>query len=65
VGSRTEPLGRPRHRSLGNIKMNLRKTRCGGMDWADPAQGRGRWRALGNMEASLRVPQNEGKFLGS
>jgi hypothetical protein len=31
------PLGRPRHRWVGNIKMNLRETGCGRMDWIDLA----------------------------
>jgi hypothetical protein len=28
-----KPLGRPRHRWEDNIKMDLQKVRCGGMDW--------------------------------
>jgi hypothetical protein len=32
------PLGRPRHRWLDNIKMNLREIGWGGMDWIDLAQ---------------------------
>jgi hypothetical protein len=34
------PLGRPRHRWMDNIKMNLRDLGCCGMDWIDLAQDR-------------------------
>jgi hypothetical protein len=37
------PLGRPRHRWEGNIKMDLQEMGCGGMDWIDLAQDRDRW----------------------
>ena len=40
------PLGRPRRRWEGNIKMDLQKLRCEGMDWIDLAQDRDMWRAL-------------------
>jgi hypothetical protein len=33
------PLGRPRHRWVDNIKMDLRDIEWGGMDWMDLAQG--------------------------
>jgi len=33
-----KPLGRPRHRWEKNIKMNLHKVDCGGMDWIEMAQ---------------------------
>jgi hypothetical protein len=32
------PLGRPRHRWVDNIKMDLRVIGWGGMDWIDLAQ---------------------------
>ena len=32
------PPGRPRHRWEYNIKMDLQKVRCKGMDWIDVAQ---------------------------
>jgi hypothetical protein len=50
------PLGRPRRRWEDNIKMNLRETGSGGMDWIDLAQDRGQWRALVNTVMNLRVP---------
>jgi hypothetical protein len=31
------PLGRPRHRWVDNIKMNLREKGCDGVDWIDMA----------------------------
>jgi hypothetical protein len=50
------PLGKPRHRWLDNIKVNLREIEWGGMDWIDLAQDRHQWRALVNMAMNLRVP---------
>jgi hypothetical protein len=32
------PLGRPRHRSVDSIKMDLREIGCSDMDWIDLAQ---------------------------
>jgi hypothetical protein len=34
------PLGRPRRRWVNNIKMDLRETGWGGMDWIDMALDR-------------------------
>ena len=34
------PLGRPRHRWEGNIKMDLQEGECWGADWIDLAQTR-------------------------
>jgi len=50
------PLGRPRSRWENNIKMDLQKVECGGMDWIELAQDRDRWRALVNAVMNLRVP---------
>ena len=36
------PLGRPRWRWEGNIKMNLQEVGCGGMDLIDLVQDRNR-----------------------
>jgi hypothetical protein len=38
------------------IKMNLRKTGWGVMDWTDLDQDRDQWRALVNMAMNLWVP---------
>jgi hypothetical protein len=50
------PLGRPRHRWVNNIKIDLRKIWWDGVDWIDLAQGRGQWRALVNTVMSFRIP---------
>jgi hypothetical protein len=50
------PLGRPRHRWVDNIKMDIRKTGWGGMDWIDLAQDRDQWRDLVNTVMKLWVP---------
>jgi hypothetical protein len=50
------PLGRPRHRWEGNIKMDLRETGWGGMDWTDVAHDRYQWRGLVNTVMNLRDP---------
>ena len=50
------PLGRPRHRWEENIKMDLLKVGCGGMDWIKLAWDRDRWRALANVVMNLWVP---------
>ena len=49
------PLGRPRHRWEGNIKMDLQEVGCGGMDWIELAQERDRWWALMSAVMNLRV----------
>jgi hypothetical protein len=50
------PLGRPRHRLIYNIKMDLLKIRLSVVDWIGLAQDRYRWRALVNSVMNLRVP---------
>jgi hypothetical protein len=50
------PLGRPRRRWVGNIKMDLRKVGWEGRDWIDQAQDRDRWRVYVNAVMNLRVP---------
>jgi hypothetical protein len=46
-----------------NIKIDLRETEWGGMDWIDLAQDRDQWRALVNTVMKLRVPQNVKFFI--
>jgi hypothetical protein len=50
------PLGRPRRRWEDNIKVDLRETGFGVVDWIHLAQDRGSWRAPVNMVMNLRVP---------
>jgi hypothetical protein len=46
------PLGRPRHKWVDSIKMDLREI---GWDGIDVAEDREQWRALVNMVINLRV----------
>jgi len=50
------PLGRPKHRWVDNIRMNLQEVGCGYMDWIGLAQDRDRWRTLVNAVMNFRVP---------
>jgi hypothetical protein len=50
------PLGRPRHRWLDNIRMDVLELRWGDVYWIGLAQDRDRWRALVNLVFNLRVP---------
>jgi transcription termination factor 2 len=50
------PLGRPRRRWVGNVKMDLREIGWDGMDWIKLAQDRDQWRALVNTVMNLWVP---------
>jgi hypothetical protein len=42
------PLGRPRHRWVDNIMIDLGEAGWGDVDWVGLAQDRNRWRALVN-----------------
>ena len=50
------PLGRPRRRWEGNIRMYLKEMDINTSDWVDSAQDRDCWRALVNAALNLRVP---------
>ena len=50
------PLGRPRHRWVDNIKMDLQKVGCGYMDCIALAQDRDGWRTLVSAVMNFRVP---------
>jgi hypothetical protein len=51
------PLGRPRRRREGEIKIDLREIGWGGggVEWIHLAQDRDRWRAVVNAVMNLRV----------
>jgi hypothetical protein len=48
-------LGRPRRRWEDGIRMDLRETGLGGVDWIRLALDRDRWRAVVSAVMSLRV----------
>ena len=50
------PLGRPRHRWVDNIRMDLQEVECGYVDWIGLAQDRDRWWTLVSAVMNLRVP---------
>jgi hypothetical protein len=54
--ARKRPPGRPMHRWVDNIKMDLQEVGCGGMNWIELARGRDRWWALVNAVMNLWVP---------
>jgi hypothetical protein len=50
------PLGRPRHRRIDNIEMDLLEIGVSVVDQIGLAQDRYRWMALVNAVLDLRVP---------
>jgi hypothetical protein len=50
------PLGRPRCRWVGNIRIDLVEVGWDDVDWIGLAKDRNRWRALVNSVLNLRVP---------
>jgi transcription termination factor 2 len=50
------PLGRPRHVSDDNIKMDFSEIGIDGANWIQLAQDRFQWRACVNTVMNLRVP---------
>jgi len=50
------PMGRPRHRWVDNITMDLQEVGCRYMDWFGLTQDRERWRTLVSAVMNLRVP---------
>jgi len=50
------PLGKPRRRWEGDIKMYLQEVGCGGMDWMELVQDRETRRALVSAVMDFRVP---------
>jgi hypothetical protein len=50
------PLGTPRGRWVGIIKMDHGEIRWGGMDWIDLAQDKGQWRAVMSTGINFLFP---------
>jgi len=50
------PLGRPRHKWVDNIRIDLQEVGCGYMDWIGLAQDRDIWQTLVSAVMNLRVP---------
>jgi hypothetical protein len=50
------PLGRPRHRWVDNIKMDLREKGIDGVNWIQLVQDRVQWQAFLSMVMNLWVP---------
>jgi hypothetical protein len=48
-------VGKPKHRWVNNVKIDLAGIRWGGMDWIDLAQDRDQSRALVNTLMNLRI----------
>jgi hypothetical protein len=60
------PLGRPRHRWEGNIKMDLQEVGGGRGDWMELAQDRDGWRALvGSINAGNFLTNGKVYWLAS
>jgi hypothetical protein len=49
------PLGRPRRKWEDGIRMDLRETGLGGVDWIRLAQNRDRWQAVVSVVMNLWV----------
>ena len=50
------PLGRPRRKFEGNIKIDIKELECGVMDSNELFEDRERWWALVNAVMNIRVP---------
>jgi hypothetical protein len=58
-------LGGPRNRLENTIKMDIRETGWGGVEWINGTQDRDQWNAIANTIINLRVSLNFGKFLSN
>jgi hypothetical protein len=56
LGNLSRPLGRPKHRWVDNIKMDLIEIGWGVVNWIGWAQDKEKWRALVNAVMNVRVP---------
>jgi hypothetical protein len=50
------PLGRPNHRWVDNIRMDLQEEGCGYMEWIGLAQDRDGWQRIVSVVMNLWVP---------
>ena len=50
------PLGRPRHRRVDTIRMDLQEVGCGCVDWIRLAKDRDSWWTLVSAVMNLRFP---------
>jgi hypothetical protein len=50
---RKRPIGRPGHKWVDNISMDLEVVGCRDVDWIGLVQERNRWRALVNLVLNL------------
>jgi hypothetical protein len=57
------PFGKPRHRTVYDIKMNLNEIGWESVDWTDMALDRDNWRAFWKLVMTLRFPKYEEEFL--
>jgi hypothetical protein len=57
------PIGKARHRSEDNIKMDIQEVECGGMGRIELVQDRKRCWPLVNAVMNIRVPLNWSNFL--
>ena len=55
IPARKRPLGRPKRRWEGNIRIDLKEIGINTRIWVDSAQDRDYWRALVNAALNLRV----------
>ena len=53
---RKRPLGRPRHKWVYNIRMDLQEVGCRYMDWIGLDQDTDRWRTLVSAVMNIRGP---------
>jgi hypothetical protein len=58
-----KPLARPKHRWEDNIKLYVRETDFGGINWIHLAQDRDQQQVLLNTKMNPRVPHNAGNLL--
>jgi hypothetical protein len=59
------PSGRPRCRSVDNIKIDIEEGGWGGMDWICLIQDKGKWGAVVITVMNLRVQKKSEKFLSA